>query len=96
LNEQNQALRDQLSELNNQIDNLALNLKMYDKQRQTEIEHNKCNHDIVINQLDTMLKGRHIIFNLFKHGKKSTLASCTYSKLKMQTKKKRSKLNILS
>jgi hypothetical protein len=38
LNEQNQALRGQLAELNTQIDELALNLRMYDKQRLQDIE----------------------------------------------------------
>ena len=58
LNEQNQALRGQLAELNTQIDELALNLRMYDRQRLQDIEQNRCNHDIVINQLETMLRGR--------------------------------------
>ena len=46
-----------MEELNAQIDNLALNLKMYDKSRQLELDSNKCNHDIQIKQLETMLKG---------------------------------------
>ena len=58
LNEQNQALRGQLAELNTQIAELALNLRMYDKQRLQDIEQNRCNHDIVIKQLETMLRGR--------------------------------------
>ena len=46
LNEQNQVLRDQVSDLHAQIDELALNLKMFDRQRQLELDGNKCNHDI--------------------------------------------------
>ena len=38
LNEQNQGLRGQLAELNTQIDELALNLRMYDKQRLQDID----------------------------------------------------------
>ena len=44
--------------MNTQIDELALNLRMYDKQRLQDIEKNRCNHEIVIKQLETMLRGR--------------------------------------
>lgn len=45
LKEQNDVLRDQLRELNQQLDLLSRSLKEHSVIRKREIESNKCNHE---------------------------------------------------
>eukprot|EP00347_Sterkiella_histriomuscorum_P009999 403339071 len=56
LRSQNQILKEQLVDLNYQLDELGNKLRLYEQKRKTELELRKCDHEPVIMQLESVLK----------------------------------------